>query len=142
MTESDFTLHPQLESDSLFITDLPLSRVLLINDSNYPWVLLVPRRTGATAIYKLSEQDQSQLFIESARLCNVLEALYTPDKINVAAIGNMVPQLHLHHIVRFKTDIAWPAPVWGFTEMNKYDSAEQVKTICKIRDNMLQDSTT
>jgi len=128
-----FTLHKQLEADTAFITDLPLSRVLLINDCNYPWIVLVPRRVGATEIYKLSTEDQTQLLNESAQVCRAMEVLFAPDKMNVAAIGNMVPQLHLHHVARFTTDIAWPAPVWGFAQAKAYDATTLKNTADRVK---------
>jgi len=128
-----FTLHKQLEADTAFITDLPLSRVLLINDCNYPWIVLVPRRVGATEIYKLSTEDQTQLLNESAQVCRAMEVLFAPDKMNVAAIGNMVPQLHLHHVARFTTDIAWPAPVWGFAQAKAYDAVTLKNTADRVK---------
>jgi len=133
---TEFTLHKQLEADTAFITDLPLSRALLINDNHYPWIILVPRRAGATEIYKLSSDDQSQLLAESALVCRAMEALFSPDKMNVAAIGNMVPQLHLHHVARFSTDIAWPAPVWGFAPAAVYDATALENTVNSIRETL------
>ena len=130
---TEFTLHRQLEADTAFITDLPLSRALLINGSHYPWIVLVPRRANATEIYKLNHSDQTQLLSESAQICRVMEALFSPDKMNVAAIGNMVPQLHLHHVARFTSDIAWPAPVWGFAPSAAYDAKILESTVKRIR---------
>ena len=133
---TEFTLHRQLEADTAFITDLPLSRALLINDSHYPWIVLVPRRANATEIYKLNHSDQTQLLSESAQICRVMEALFSPDKMNIAAIGNMVPQLHLHHVARFTTDIAWPAPVWGFAPSAAYDAKILESTVKRIREGL------
>ena len=131
---TEFTLHRQLEADTVFITDLPLSQALLINDSHYPWIILVPRLVDATEIYKLSTDDQIQLLHESAQVCRAMENLFAPDKMNVAAIGNMVPQMHLHHVARFKADIAWPAPVWGFVQAVPYDPATLKNTAGRIRE--------
>jgi diadenosine tetraphosphate (Ap4A) HIT family hydrolase len=108
-----FELHPQLAADTITVGDLPLSRLLLMNDSQYPWTILVPRRAGLREIYELHESDQLRFWRESALLSRMLMSAFGGDKLNVAALGNMVPQLHVHHIVRFKTDPAWPAPVWG-----------------------------
>ena len=130
---TEFTLHRQLEADTAFITDLPLSRALLINDSHYTWIVLVPRRANATEIYKLNHSDQTQLLSESAQICRVMETLFSPDKMNIAAIGNMVPQLHLHHVARFTSDIAWPAPVWGFAPSAAYDAKILESTVKRIR---------
>ena len=131
-----FRLHKQLEADTAFITDLPLSRVLLINDSQYPWIVLVPRRAGATEIYKLSTEDQTQLLKESTQVCMAMEVLFAPEKMNVAAIGNMVPQLHLHHVARFTNDIAWPAPVWGFAKAEAYDATTLKNTSGRVREEL------
>ncbi len=133
MPDSTFILHTQLEADSTFIVDLDLCSVRLINDSNYPWTILVPRRADATEIYKLSIEDQQQLSAESATLSKAMEKLFKPDKMNVAAIGNMVPQLHIHHIARYKTDIAWPAPVWGFTQAIPYDESTMRLRISELQ---------
>jgi len=106
-------LHPQLEKDCFVIGCFPLCAVLLLNDANYPWFILVPQREGISEIHQLSDTDQQQLMRESSLLAACIETAFNADKINIAALGNMVPQLHVHHIVRYKTDPAWPAPVWG-----------------------------
>lgn len=108
-----FVLHPQLAKDSVFIRDLPLCQLRLINDQNYPWFLLVPRIDKARDIIDLDWPSQRQLWHESAWLSHWMRQEFRPQKLNVAALGNMVPQLHLHHIARFEKDVAWPAPVWG-----------------------------
>ena len=128
LTET-FTLHKQLATDTTFIKELDLCLVLLINDANYPWTVLVPKRAGATDIYKLSQADQTQLLKESELLSKAMESVFNPDKLNVAAIGNIVPQLHIHHIARYKTDVAWPAPVWGFTKSIAYADDIKEKTV-------------
>lgn len=109
----DFKLHPRLSQDSIEIGQFTLSRLLLINDSLYPWFVLVPQIQSISEIYQLTEKDQQLLQQESSFLAQKLAILYQADKMNIAAIGNLVPQLHIHHIVRYKKDIAWPAPVWG-----------------------------
>lgn len=108
-----FKLHPQLEADTHFICDLELCRVLLMDDANYPWVILVPRREGIREICELSREDQHQLSDESAQVARAMLEIYKPDKLNIAALGNQVPQLHVHHLARYTTDPAWPNPVWG-----------------------------
>jgi diadenosine tetraphosphate (Ap4A) HIT family hydrolase len=108
-----FTLHPRLAEDALTLGRFGLCRLLLMNDSRYPWFILVPEKAGLTEIYQLSQADQIALTAESSFLAENLADLYQADKMNVATIGNLVPQLHIHHIVRYKTDPAWPAPVWG-----------------------------
>lgn len=108
-----WTLHAQLAADTLCVGDFPLSRLLLMNESRYPWCILVPRRSGAKELHRLDDADQLQLLRESTALARAMEAAFAPHKMNVAALGNVVPQLHVHHIARFRGDPAWPAPVWG-----------------------------
>lgn len=110
---SSFQLHPRLKEDCLVVGQLALSQLLMMNDSQYPWFILAPRRPGVTEIYQLEKNDRQQLLNESCVLAEKLQEIYRPDKLNIAAIGNLVPQLHVHHVVRYRTDIAWPAPIWG-----------------------------
>jgi diadenosine tetraphosphate (Ap4A) HIT family hydrolase len=123
-----FRLHPVLEKDTIPVTSLPLSRVLLMNDARFPWLILVPQsadmREGVREIHKLSRADQAQLMTEAMQASEILEKLFVPDKINVGALGNLVPQLHVHVIARFKTDAAWPGPVWGHSQAVSYASDE------------------
>ena len=129
-----FNLHPQLEKDCVNIGKLELSRLLLMNDSQFPWFILVPEITGITEIFQLNKQQRGILIEESSLLAECLSTAYKADKINIAAIGNLVPQLHVHHIVRYKSDKAWPAPVWGkFTAM-PYADKELADTIQLISD--------
>lgn len=125
-----FTLHPDLARDGIEIYDLPLSKVLMINDAAYPWFVLVPRVDGIKDAYELSAKDHAQLTRESRALCKALMDVFNGEKLNVAALGNMTPQLHIHHIVRFKTDPAWPGPVWGVQPLTPMSKAmiEQRKT--------------
>lgn len=112
-----FTLHPQLEADTVLVGDLPLCRVLLSGRfSQYPWLILVPRRQGIKEISDLHPNDLPTLWEEVMKVHDALRALTKADKMNVAALGNVVPQLHVHVIARFKTDEAWPKPVWGVGE--------------------------
>lgn len=113
MPDTGFVLHPQLEKDTHFVGDLPLCRLLLMDESRYPWFILVPRRAGIREIHELNHEERAQLWFESDRLSRALLYLYQPDKLNMAALGNVVAQLHVHHIARFQADAAWPAPVWG-----------------------------
>lgn len=108
-----FTLHPQLAKDSIVIGEFQLSKLLLANDSQYPWFILVPQREDVSEIFQLDQVDRQQLLNESCWLGEALKDAFGAHKINVAALGNMVPQLHIHHIVRYRHDPAWPAPVWG-----------------------------
>lgn len=125
-----FELHPQLAKDSIWLADWPLCQLRIINDKNYPWFLLVPRRVGVRDIIDLTMDDQLQLWQESSKLSLLLRSEFKPEKLNVAALGNMVPQLHLHHIARFSTDPAWPAPVWGKCLAVPYRNSE-LAAICQ-----------
>ena len=108
-----FSLHPQLDKDSILLAHFRLSQLRLLNDAQYPWFLLVPERTNVAEIIDLQHEEQVQLWTESSILSQSLRQLYKPDRLNVAAIGNMVPQLHMHHVVRYKDDACWPKPIWG-----------------------------
>jgi diadenosine tetraphosphate (Ap4A) HIT family hydrolase len=108
-----FQLDPRLDADTAFVCDAPLSRVLLMNDANYPWLILVPRRAELRELIDLSAEAQMRLWQEIARVSEVMRELFAPDKLNVAALGNVVAQLHVHVIARYEGDPAWPAPVWG-----------------------------
>ncbi len=106
-------LHPQLAADCIVLGRFPLCHLLLMNDRNYPWFILVPDRADIREIYQLEATDRNQLLAESCLLSEFLMNEFNGDKLNVAALGNMVPQLHLHHVVRYAADPAWPTPVWG-----------------------------
>ena len=121
-------LHPRLLEDCLELGRFSLCRLLLMKDANYPWFILVPDRGDISEIHQLSEDDQIQLIKESSFLSAVIEEIFQADKINVAALGNVVPQLHLHHIVRYQDDIAWPSPIWGNQPVREY-SGELLDTI-------------
>ena len=108
-----FVLHERLVSDSIFIADWSLSRVLLMNDARYPWLILVPLRANAAEIFDLSTEDRATLIEEVARASEGLKKLSACAKINVGALGNLVPQLHIHVVARGPGDTAWPGPVWG-----------------------------
>jgi diadenosine tetraphosphate (Ap4A) HIT family hydrolase len=133
MTALTFSLHRQLADDTTPVGDLPLSRVLLANDANYPWLILVPRLPAVTEIIDLEENAQVQLTAEIARASAALKALTACDKLNVAALGNMVPQLHVHVIARRKDDAAWPKPVWGAAPATAYDPARRDALIADLR---------
>ncbi|MEQ8953838.1 MAG: HIT domain-containing protein [Gammaproteobacteria bacterium] len=127
---SQFTLHPQLEQDCYVVTDLELCRVLLMNNSHYPWCILVPMRAALREIYELKEAEQCLLIGESSRLSRLMMARFAGEKMNVAALGNMVPQLHVHHIVRRQSDNAWPGPVWGRAPALPY-SEQEAGSLCE-----------
>ncbi|WP_439503461.1 HIT domain-containing protein [Methylophaga sp.] len=127
-----FELHPQLAADTFLIGDLPLCRVLLMNDARFPWVILVPRRKDISEIYDLSMQDQQLLWQESALVAEKLMKLTEADKMNIAALGNVVPQLHVHHVARFKTDAVWPKPIWGQGVAEPYTDADKQRMLRNI----------
>lgn len=120
----EFTLHEKLAADTLSLGQSRLCDVRLMNDSHYPWVLLVPRVAAIREIYELSGEQQLRLAEESSILGEGMMKAFDGDKFNVAALGNMVPQLHVHHIVRFVDDSAWPGPVWGKVAPQAYGEAE------------------
>ena len=111
MSESGWSLHPQLAADTVPVCDLALSRLLAMNDANFPWLILVPRRAGLSEIIDLNA-DRSVLMDELALVSRALKGETRCDKLNIAAIGNVVPQLHIHIVARRKDDAAWPKPVW------------------------------
>ncbi len=121
---STFDLHPQLAADGLFLADWPLCRVLRMNDRTYPWLILVPRIGGIREIIDLEASEQQILMQEIARASEALKRLRRPHKINVAALGNMVPQLHVHVIGRDEGDPAWPKPVWGVVPADPFPPLE------------------
>jgi len=129
---SEFTLHERLASDTVPVADGPLSVILLMNERTYPWLILVPRRSDLREMHDLTATDQAQLMVEITTASQCLESLFAADKINVGALGNLVPQLHIHVIARFSTDPAWPGPVWGVAPPEPYDPgglANQVETL-------------
>ncbi|MBB3047385.1 diadenosine tetraphosphate (Ap4A) HIT family hydrolase [Litorivivens lipolytica] len=130
-----FQLDERLAADTIELGDLTLCRVLLMNDAQYPWVILVPRREGIREIFELSDTDQQQLLRESSAVSQAMADYFKAEKMNVAALGNMVPQLHIHHIARFSSDAAWPKPVWGVHPAKAYDESElasQVEALKRI----------
>lgn len=117
-------IHPQLEKDCLLLGRFELSYVLLMKDANYPWLILVPAVEGISEIYQLSESQQQLLLTESSYVAEKMMTHFQGRKMNIAALGNIVPQLHLHHVVRYEDDPAWPAPVWGKLPANPYTDAQ------------------
>jgi diadenosine tetraphosphate (Ap4A) HIT family hydrolase len=133
MPDSAWSLHPQLKKDTIDIGDLPLSKVLVIRDANFPWLLLVPRRPEVVEIIDLDEVEQAQLMTEVSRAARALKEITKCDKLNIAALGNMVPQLHVHVIARRTSDVAWPRPVWGVAPAVPHDAAEVQHFISALR---------
>jgi diadenosine tetraphosphate (Ap4A) HIT family hydrolase len=112
LTES-FALDARLAADTGFLADWPLCRVLLMNDSRFPWIILVPRLGGVREIFELDEASAATLMSEVTRAARALKTIAPADKMNIGALGNIVPQLHIHIVARRKHDAAWPRPVWG-----------------------------
>ena len=137
MPRAGFALHPQLAADTFEIGRLELSRVLLMNDARFPWLILVPERSDLTELLDLRPGELHRLSDEIRRASLGLRELFRPDKLNVAALGNMVPQLHVHVIARFENDPAWPAPVWGRVTANPYVPETLVERITLLRDTLL-----
>lgn len=113
-------LHPRLAQDCIAFGEFDLCTLLLLDDANYPWFILLPNRTDISELHQLDKPDQQQFLSESMHFSRCLEQVYQPDKINIATLGNVVPQLHVHHIARFHDDPSWPAPVWGRFEAVAY----------------------
>ncbi len=124
-----FDLDPRLKEDTYVLGDFPLCRLLLSKDANYPWFILVPRRADISELFQLDDNDKQQLWEETTALAETLKDSFAADKMNVATLGNVVAQLHMHVIVRRRNDPAWPAPVWG----NKPASAYTVEQLADIR---------
>lgn len=131
---TEFELHPQLLADTTEICSLSLCRVLLMNDSTYPWLILVPARADMREMHELDEADQQTLMREISHVASTMEALFEADKMNVAALGNMVPQLHIHIVARHIGDAAWPGPVWGKVPAQSYTPDVREGIIAEIKE--------
>ena len=130
---SSWQLHPQLADDTTPVIELPLCEVRLMDDANHPWLVLVPRVAGMVEIIDLDPAQRTQLASDIDAASRALKALFKPDKLNVAALGNMVPQLHVHVIARYRSDIAWPRPVWGAANARPYAPEELIERINALR---------
>lgn len=128
-----FPLHPRLEADTRHLCDLLLCEVRLMDDRRFPWLILIPRRPGITEVHQLEQSDQRLLMVESSHAARVLEQCYGPDKINLGALGNLVPQLHWHVVARHTGDFCWPGPVWGCGERQPYPEAEMQQRIAELQ---------
>src|SRR5690348_11327111 len=133
MTALDWSLHPQLAADTVPVGDLPLTRVLLNDDANYPWLILVPRKPGLVDLIDLLDDDQVRLLREVSGAARALKEITHCDKLNVAALGNQVPQLHVHVIARFRSDAAWPNPVWGKAPRKAYTTEAREALVQAVR---------
>lgn len=136
MSQDDWTLDPRLAADTQIVGDLPLGRLLVMRDANYPWLILVPRRVGAFEIIDLDAATRSIFMEEIAEIAAALRTVTRCDKLNVAALGNMVPQLHVHIIARFRNDAAWPGPVWGKVPAQPYDEQFLTAFAAAVREKL------
>lgn len=128
-----FVLDPRLEQDTLHMGDFPLCRLLLMNDAQYPWFILVPRREEVSELFQLDTADQHSLWREATLLAELLKDTFKADKMNVATLGNMVSQLHVHVIARRRSDAAWPAPVWGRHPAQPYAAEQLAEMRARLR---------
>lgn len=133
MNTHPFVLDPRLAAESTPLGELALCQVLLMDDARFPWILLVPKRAGLVEIIDLGAGDLQRLMSEVATASGVLEAATSPYKLNVAALGNVVRQLHVHIIARFENDAAWPSPVWGKGERVPYQPVQRAEFSGKLR---------
>lgn len=131
-----FQLHPRLKQDCIVLGNLPLCQVLMIKEDIGPWLILVPRIADLKEIHHMTDEQQVQFIKESSAVAQLLEDNFTPDKINIGALGNLVPQLHIHHIARFTTDCAWPGPVWGNTNGVIKEQSDLLYLIEKLREKL------
>jgi len=129
-----FELHVQLAKDCAVVGDLPLCRVLLMNDRRFPWLILVPRREEVTEVFQLTALDQRLLWEEVGAVAAALAADTRADKMNIGALGNVVSQLHLHVVARFQGDVAWPGPVWGSGSAQRFDDEALEQRLCELVD--------
>ena len=130
----DFVLHERLAADCITIDNWPLCRVLLMNDATYPWLILVPRRPALRDFHDVAAEDMAHFTAEICAASRALQAAFSPDKMNVAALGNMVPQLHVHVVARFRSDPAWPGPVWGTAPATPYEAAALEQRVKALED--------
>ena len=128
-----FTLDSKLNADTFLIADLKISRLLLMNDSNYPWLILVPRKADLVELTDLNFEEQVEVLREINLVAKILQENFGAEKLNIGALGNVVKQLHIHVIARFKNDAAFPKPVWGAMAAKPYLENEAEEIIKKIR---------
>jgi diadenosine tetraphosphate (Ap4A) HIT family hydrolase len=135
-----FILHERLRNDTIEVMDLGLCRVLLMNDSSFPWLILVPMRAAVCEVFELSKEDRASLIEETAAASRAIHRAFSPDKINIGALGNLVPQLHVHVVGRRRTDRAWPGPVWGSGPGAPYSGDELESTLLTLRGALQEES--
>lgn len=136
-TPTRYELHPQLAADTQPLASFALCDLRLMDDANYPWLILVPRLPAARELHDLDQAQRHQLIDEIERASRLLHDVFQPHKINVAALGNLVPQLHVHVIARYENDPAWPAPVWGRVAARPHTPEELIERISQLRDALL-----
>lgn len=132
-----FDLHPQLQADTIAVGQFKLSLLLLHKDANYPWLILVPKRSNIREIHHLSSNDQMQLIRESSHLSEVMTSVFAPTTMNIAALGNLVPQLHVHHVARFEGDAAWPKAIWGYADPVPYAADVLEKRLSRLHSSLV-----
>ena len=132
-----FQVDNQIEASSNFIGDLSLSRVYLKNEANFPWIILVPRQQDVQEIYQLSETNRHTLMKEITELSKIMHDFFKPDKLNIGALGNMIPQLHVHIVARFKTDLLWPEGIWQSFLPTAYSSKMLEELTDKLREKVI-----
>lgn len=137
-----FTLHERLKNDTAEIVSLKLCIVLLMKDRSFPWLILVPKRECVREIHELSPEDRITLMEEMTLASRAIEKVYRPEKINIGALGNLVPQLHIHVIGRFSADRAWPGPVWGSGQAVPYGSDELKSAVSALKEVFNQSAGT
>lgn len=130
---AQFQLYPQLASDTIRVADLDLCQLLLMNDQTYPWLVMVPRRGDMRELHDLTPGDQQVLMLEVTMVSRAMQRLFEADKMNVAALGNMVPQLHIHVIARYEDDPAWPGPIWGVVKPQPYGTDELEAVVASLK---------
>lgn len=135
-----FELHPKLAEDCFLLGDFELSKLLMMNDYHFPWFILVPKRESIKEIHQLTEVDQMQLTKEGVFLSSLIQKEFKAHKMNIAALGNMVPQLHVHVIARFDFDTCWPHPIWGRAQHLAFEKKQLIERIDKIKP-LLSEST-
>ncbi|WNO09680.1 HIT domain-containing protein [Teredinibacter sp. KSP-S5-2] len=132
-----FELHPQLRKDTVTVGQFKLSLILLHKDANYPWCILVPKRANVREIHHLSEEDQISLIRESCHLSEVMTSIFAPTTMNIAELGNIVPQLHVHHVARYENDAAWPKAIWGYADPKPYEPEVMEERLSRLHDSLV-----
>lgn len=133
----NFILHEQLAADTIHIGDLNACRVLLMNERKFPWIILVPRKNDLNELHQLDQQTLLQVQHESIVIAKLMMSLFKGDKLNTGALGNLVPQLHLHHIVRFRDDALWPAPIWGNFKAQPYPQNQLHEHVSQVQKSII-----